>query len=293
MRELFSKVELSDREEMTPYLSAFRFVDLGFTGLYYCAEAFAIHKAYLCGALCLRIRGEDGYAYVVSDTKRLPEIVAQLFSCEGANAIAFDFVKQEALASYTALSQYACSVQSEEKYADYFSTYADYVSVDKSKAVHKYKDYHQFCNRYAHAVHTLTEEGLATAVKLLDAWCENHGCAACTTGCEKQWILRLFDAWDKLPAKGLIVDVDGAPAGFCVLEQNGDTVLRLVSKPSGRQRGLQVFLGVESARLLFPHAAYVNMGPDSGVANLHLFKDKFRPYTKLNKYRVTLTRKDR
>ncbi|MDD4074788.1 MAG: phosphatidylglycerol lysyltransferase domain-containing protein [Eubacteriales bacterium] len=291
MRELFTKIELADREAMTPYLSAFRFVDLGFTGLYYCAEAFDIRKAYLCGALCLRIRGEDGYAYVLSDVKKLPEIAELLFASEGTNAIAFDFVKREDLKEYTSLSPYACSVACEEKYADYFSTYADYVSVDKQKALHKYKDYHQFCSRYAHAAYALSKETLPVAAKLLDAWCENHGCAACTTGCEKQWILRLFDAWDALPAKGLIVDVDGAPAGFCVLEQNGDTVLRLVSKPTGRQRGLQVFLGVESARLLFPHAAYVNMGPDSGVANLGLFKDKFRPYTKLQKYRVTLAKK--
>ena len=177
MRELFTKIELADREAMTPYLSAFRFVDLGFTGLYYCAEAFDIRKAYLCGALCLRIRGEDGYAYVLSDVKKLPEIAELLFASEGTNAIAFDFVKREDLPIYTSFSPYASSVACEEKYADYFSTYADYVLVDKQKALHKYKDYHQFCSRYAHAAYALSKETLPVAAKLPQAvtYCRRSG----------------------------------------------------------------------------------------------------------------------
>ena len=290
MEETFERITLADREEMTPLLSGFRFVDLGFTGLYYCAEAFDIRRAYICGALCLRIRGDEGVCYVVSDTLRLAELAALLIEREHADSLAFDFVEEADVQKFEALDGYSCKAEFVDKYSDYFSLYSDYIAVDKRASLHKYKDYNQFCSRFAHETHELTAKNITIARELLDRWCAGRSCESCTTGCEKQWIERIFDSWDKLPAKGLIVDVDGEPAGFCVLEKNRDTVLRLVSKPAGGQRGLQVFMGVESAKTLFPDAKYVNLGPDSGVEGLRVFKDKFRPYIKLKKYRVTLTR---
>lgn len=290
MDELFSRIELDRCAELMPLLCKSRFVDLGFTGLYYCAEAFDICFARLYETLCLRIRGGEGFAYVLSDTARLREICETLLQDTQRNELVFDFVKEEDLQKYKELAGYAFETGAEDKYSDYFTSRDDYVALDKRAALHKYKDYNQFCRRYSHAEYEITSETLPVARALLDEWCAARSCADCTTGCEKQWILRLFDAWAELPAKGLIVEAEGKPAGFCVLEQNGDTVLRLVSKPSGKQRGLQVFMGVESVKRLFPDAKYVNMGPDSGVEGLRMFKDKFRPYTKLKKYRITLTR---
>lgn len=290
MFDRFQRITLHDRDALSPLLQSFPFVDLGFTALYYCAEAFDICFRFIGPVLCLRIRGEDGvFSYAISNIDGLSDTLKTLVSEEHSQSIRFDFVKAEDIPAFKALPGYACEIDQQQKYSDYFSKYEDYIAVDKQASVHKYKDYNQFLKRYSHEVTELDGSNLKTAEALLERWCASRDCAECTTGCEKEWILRLFNAWNELPAKGLIVNVDGVPESFCILEQNGDTIMRLVCKSPGKQRGLQVFICVESAKRLFPDAKYVNLGPDSGVDGIRQFKDKFRPYTMLDKYAVKLT----
>ena len=286
----FRQIQIDDRDRLTPALAHFRFVDLGFSALYYCAQAFDIEYCFFGSTLCLRILNETGgYAYALSSLERLEEIVSALFQEEERDMLHFDFVEEKDLDSYRRLSNYHCEIGFEEKYSDYLCTYADYISVDKKASPHKYKDYSRFIKNHQHETSPMDASNLSVAAELLERWCAGRDCAACTTGCEKQWILRLLDAWNSLNVKGVIVKANGSPAAFCILEQNGDTVMRLVGKSPDRILGLQIFMGVESAKVLCPDAKYVNLGSDSGVPGIRQFKDKFRPYTKLNKYSVLLT----
>lgn len=281
----FKILEPSDRELLEPYLARLSFVDTGFTALYYIVDQYRVRYAFLGDTLAIAYDFPDGVWYTLFGTGDLPRAAREL--SEGG-LVRFLCVPEVELDAYRSLPGYTAEISCEEIYTDYVCRYEDFVSMRNANGHRKCRDYARFTARNDCSVREISGESLGDVRELMERWCAPRDCADCHLGCEKSWIFKLLDAWDELPARGLIVDIDGKPEGFDVAELCGDTMLRLVGKPVGRQEGLHVFMGVQTALRQFSEAAYVNSGPDLGVPGLALMKQKFKPYALLKKYFVTL-----
>lgn len=288
----FCELTPKDFKKVSPCLEEMPFVDTGFCGLYYIGAEFDTRYAFFGETLCLRYFAQNELYYVLPEipkTEKLTQIAKSL--CQNGH-VNFDFVREVDIGKFTELNGFSAEIKQDDIYSDYICTFSDYTTLDKAASLHKYKDYNQFRKRFAHQVFELNVENLGVAARILEKWCEGRDCSACTYGCEKKWLNRLFNSWEELPIKGLLVYIGSAAAAFCVAEQNGQTVLKLAGKSIGNQVGLHVFMNIESVKRLFPNAETVNLGPDSGVPGIIRFKKKFKPYTILKKYSVRLVGND-
>lgn len=284
----FIAIKPADRELLMPHLQKLRFIDTGFTALYYVADSLNVRYACIRDSLVVAFDLPENTAYTLFGVEQLACAADALVQDAGASFIC---VPQSQLDAYRTLPGYVAQIRRSDGFSDYLCRYDDFVSLKSQNGRRKCKDYNRFVHRNDYSVREIAEENLGDVRALMDRWCQTRDCADCLCGCERDWVAKLLDAWSELPAKGLLVDIDGSPQGFAIAELCGDTMLRLVGKPVGRQEGLHVFLGIQTALRQFPDAAYVNSGPALGLPGLTLMKQKFKPYTLLDKYTVTLRRR--
>ncbi len=271
----FKRIDLGAAEVLRAPLAATRYIDLGFASLYYTAEAFDMCYAFYGDTPVLRIDDGETYAYVLPRAENITDIARQI-----GGDVRFEYIKEHETPLY---ERAGARISLDDRYSDYLCTYDDYVEINKAVAPSKYKDYNQFLKKHSVALRELNVDNLHVAKNILEDWCRDRDCALCAYGCEKNWILRLFDGWEFLNVKGVIMSVDGAECAFNVGEVNGDTLLKLVVKSVNTPSGAMIYMGVNSARLIC-NVKYVNLGAHSGVPGLISFKNKFKPYTKLHKY---------
>ncbi len=268
----FKRIDLHAKNLIAGQLCRTKYVDLGFVSLFYTADAFDMCYAFFEGELVLRILDGD-FAYVAPAHTCLK--LAQKFGFSR-----FEYIAQDDVEIFKSAGAKVCL---DERFSDYLCDYSEYISIKKSSAPGKYKDYNQFLKKHDAEVLELELSNLCVALKILESWCEGRDCSACAYGCEKKWILKLFDAWEDLPVRGFLLRVDGKFCAFNIAEQNAQTLLKLVAKPAGTPNGAMVYFGIQSA-MRFEGVNFVNLGADSGVAGLISFKSKFKPFDKLHKY---------
>ncbi len=73
----FSRITLNSMRELRPLLMRTRFIDLGFSALYYTADAFDMCYARLGDSAVLRINDGGEYAYVAS-AQLVPALLCSL-----------------------------------------------------------------------------------------------------------------------------------------------------------------------------------------------------------------------
>ncbi len=264
------------------FLTRSRLIDMGFASLYSLRDSFRPEFAFIDGCLVLRMYygGETAYCHPLGelDSERLSRIVRET----GAKLI--DYIPTEAVHMYERLPGFSVRFEQQDKYSDYFSLASDFTDPGRTGHPRKYTDYRSFVTHFDCDVVPIDAGNIPDCKRLMDAWCGGRDCSLCAYGCERPLEDAIFDAWDELPVRGIIVYIGGEPQGYLMGEQNGGTALILYGKPVGRQNGLNVFMHIELIRRVFPTALYVNFSPDSGMPGLSLFKKKFTPYTKLDKF---------
>ncbi len=283
----FKPLTLQDAPLLRPYLAHSKYIDMGFCALFYVAEEMQVRYALVQNCLLLQMRYEQGdvFCHPLGERVDIAGILRELQLYDAS----FDFVPEEALSLYTQAG--GETVSYDAKYDDYYITREDFFNLQGSVAEKKRKDYQYFVQHFADRVtlSEMTPQHFERVRAIFSAWCAGRDCAQCGYGCERENVERLLTHWDALPLKGLLMDLDGAPAGFRIAEQNGATILPLCAKPIREERGLSLYLLMEMIRC-FTEFDGVNLGADLGVEGLRRFKGKFKPHALLRKYMVRMER---
>ncbi len=281
----------SEKNSVMPFLEHSRFIDMGFSSLYSLKDSFFPEFCLQEDMLLIRMRydGCKAYAHPLKDGLNAHEL-SNLINNIGEETIIFDYIPEDAVGLYQSITGYFAKITCFDKYSDYFADSEQFRDKNRPGHPRKYTDYRSFTTHFTADVRTVCRNNICDCIFLLDKWCSGRDCSLCAYGCEKKLQHALFDAWETLPAKGIIVYIDGKPQSYLIGEQNGDTALILYGKPVGRQNGLNVFTHISLIDKCFAEAKYVNFSPDSGMDGLKLFKSKFTPFRKLKKYYCVLTR---
>ena len=289
---VFHPIKIEDRNKLIPYLSCSKLIDMGFCSLYSIKNSFFPEYTLYKDMLILRMKyGEQtAYAHPLSSRKITHSDIEDFLQYFDEKKIIIDYIPEDEAEIYSNISGYKTDIISFDKYSDYFSFSKDFTDKNRSGHPRKYTDLRSFITHYEPKIQTICKNNIDDCRLLFDRWCFGRNCSLCAYGCEKKLQNVLFDEWEFLPCKGIIVYTDGEPQGYLIGEENGETALILYGKPAGRQNGLNVYMHIMLIEQCFPHAKYVNFSPDSGMDGLRAFKNKFTPYIKIKKYYCELTK---
>ncbi len=289
----FSPLTANDLKALEPYLANSRLIDMGFTSLYSIKDSFSVEYAFFEGALILKMKYGEETAYAHPLGKNAGGEILEALLCEiGEKNVLFDYITEEAKPLYENIKCYSSVFESFDKYSDYFAKKTDFCDKERPGHPRKYTDYRAFLTHNKCETAEICAGNIKDCFYLFDRWCEGRDCSLCAYGCEKKLQSTIFDAWDELPAKGIIAYINGEPQAYLIGEQNGDTALILYGKPVGKQNGLNVFMHITLIDKCFPYAEYVNYSPDPGMDGLRLFKRQFTPFCRIKKYCCRLTNND-
>ena len=283
----FHTIKNCDYSIIAPFLASSKMIDMGFSSLFSLSNSFFPEYAFYDDMLIIRMKYGDDTVYSHPLSKRIitsDDIVHIVENIIHTKKILFDYIPEDMIYLYENIYGFNSNISMNEKYSDYFSKKTDFCDLSRKGHPRKYTDYVSFIKHYNFDFKKISNSNIGDCKILFDKWCLNRDCSLCAYGCEKKLQNIIFDNWDNLPCEGIIVYVNNEPQGYLIGEQNGDTCLILYGKPIGRQNGLNVFMHIKLVELFFNDSIYVNFSPDSGMEGLAKFKNKFKPYTKINKY---------
>lgn len=151
------------------------------------------------------------------------------------------------------------------------------------KFKHKTADYNHFIRTVpGAAVHPFDKAHFSLFIEALNGWCLKRDCAQCLFGCEKDVLKKYIENAPFNGACGIAVTDCGRPIGCLVGERSNHYLYYCLGKSLPQYSGLSVYMYVEFARR--EPAEWINLGSDGGMEGIRRFKDKFAPYTRLDKY---------
>lgn len=171
--------------------------------------------------------------------------------------------------------------------ADYLYT-VEKMSSYAGRKLHKKRNLlKQFTEAYTHDARPLTNDRLADARYVLDAWKDELGADPASTDygpCREA--LQLYD---ELVLCGGIYYAEGEPAGFVLGEEiNDETFVLHFAKARTRFKGVYQYLFNNFAKVLPPKYKYLNLEQDLDKENLRVFKSSYVPDAMVRKARVSL-----
>ena len=106
---------------------------------------------------------------------------------------------------------------------------------------------------------------------------------------EESAVNECLNSFDKLPANGVVLFVDGRIEAFSISEAlNRDTWLVLIEKAVPGLPGLYPMLAQEASRLYPPQVLWINRAQDLGIPGLRQAKHSLNPCAMLEKFRIRL-----
>lgn len=171
--------------------------------------------------------------------------------------------------------------------ADYLYT-VEKMSTLAGRKLHKKRNLlKQFVDGYRHEAHPLTNDRLADARAILEAWLLENGAAAGKTDygpCREA-----LDRYDELVLCGGIIYAEGEPAGFVLGEEvNDETFVLHFAKAKTKFKGVYQFMFNSFAKVLPPKYRFLNLEQDLDRENLRVFKTSYVPDAMVRKARVAL-----
>lgn len=104
---------------------------------------------------------------------------------------------------------------------------------------------------------------------------------------EKLGILRVFENWDALDAKGGVIRIDGKVEAFVIGSHLSSRMCQMnVEKANENIRGLYQAICKEFLNHEFLDSAYVNREEDMGIENIRKAKEAYHPEFLIMKYRL-------
>ena len=198
----------------------------------------------------------------------------KLFRAAGEPIYAGYFTAEQAQASCLAMD---C----DERFGDYICKREELTALTW-KYKHKTADYNAFLRTISPRAVPVSPAVFEDCRAVLSSWCANRNCADCLFLCEKDVLERYLLHMEHNGMRGLLVYDGKMPIGLLLYYETPNMLFYPFCKTDKRYNGLSVWLYVEAARTCA--SEYVNLGSDGGIAGLKRFKDKFRPYEKVNKF---------
>ncbi len=173
--------------------------------------------------------------------------------------------------------------------ADYLYT-VEKMSAYPGRKLHKKRNLlKQFMESYSHEARPLTNDRLADARSVLEAWKDELGGEATSTDYDP--CREALDRYDELVLCGGIYYADNEPAGFVLGEElNDETFVLHFAKARTKFKGVYQYLFNNFAKVLPPKYKYLNLEQDLDKENLRVFKSSYVPDLMARKARVSLRR---
>ena len=163
------------------------------------------------------------------------------------------------------------------EWADYIYRRTDFeTSLNSSDSRYRYR---YFLRRFSPETFVLTPERREECLECMRAvWCSVTECSECFA-CPLDAVGNVAGALDRLRADGLLVRVDGKPAGFCIVScRNGFGVYHF-KHADNRMKGINEYLLHECLTRFMSGAEEINFTNDVGIESLRAYKCKLAPYT--------------
>lgn len=180
---------------------------------------------------------------------------------------------------YQGQDEIVWEVESPRDSMEYIYQREDFLeSLNSSDSRYRYR---YFLRRFESETVVLTS---ANAEECLDCvravWCSGAQCPDCFA-CPLEAVGAVMRAFDDLRADGLLVRVDGKPAGFCVTSCRNGLGIYHFKHTNNRLKGINEYLLRECFERFLDGAEEINFTEDLGVESLRAYKRKLAPYTLL------------
>ena len=160
---------------------------------------------------------------------------------------------------------------------EYIYQRTDFVkSINSSDSRYRYR---YFLRRFAPETVVLTPEHREECLDCMRAvWCPFTDCSNCYA-CPLDAVGNVVSALDYLRADGLLVRVNGKPAGLCIVSCRNGLGLYMFKHADNRMKGINEYLLCECFTRFLSEAEEINYTADIGDEGLRAYKSKLAPYT--------------
>ena len=212
-----------------------------------------------------RGRFDEAFSVVRSDMKTL-----------GLPLIVID-VSEWDVPFYQEVSGIFWKVDRPREWMDYIYQREDFVKSMES-ADFRYR-YHYFVRHFSPETVVLTSEHTEECMNCMrEVWCPSRECSECFA-CPLKAVGRVVGAMDIIDAEGLLVRVDGKPAGFCVVSSRKSVGLYVFKHANNHMKGINEYLLEECFTRFLSGVNEINFTEDMGEEGLRAYKCRLAPYT--------------
>jgi len=179
------------------------------------------------------------------------------------------------------LEEWGIEIAEDRDNFDYLYLRTDLAELPGKKYHKKRNLVAQFLKSYTHEEKPLTPELIPEAIQILDAWRADKGVDGDYAACREA--LELFG---ELSLKGLLLYINGKPAGFCLGEAIARGRIFTIHFEKGLEeyKGIYQFINQIFAATLPEYFTHINREQDLGDEGLRQAKMTYRPSGFVRKY---------
>ena len=178
---------------------------------------------------------------------------------------------------YLDLGGISWEIENPREWMDYIYQRTDFEnSLNSSDSLYRCR---YFLRRFSPETVVLTPAHKEECLDCLrTVWCPGRDCADCFAY-PADAIGNVVGALDNLRADGVLVRVDGKPAGFCVVSCRNGMGCYLFKHADNHMKGINEYLLRECLTRFLSGAEEINFTEDIGNEGLRAYKSKLAPYT--------------
>ena len=178
---------------------------------------------------------------------------------------------------YQSVGEISWKIENPREWMDYIYQRADFEkSLNSSDSLYRRR---YFLRKFSPETVVLTSAHKEECLDCLRAvWCSGRDCADCFA-CPVDAVSNVAGALDNLRADGLLVRVDGKPAGFCIVSCRNGLGCYLFKHADNHMKGINEHLLSECFTRFLSGAEEINFTEDIGNEGLRAYKSKLAPYT--------------
>ena len=187
-------------------------------------------------------------------------------------------------------AQHVVEKSTSRRWADYIYSAQDLATLQGHRYNKKRNLVHQFERLYPlHAYEDITAENLAEVEAFMQSFMQEDRTNE-DKNYENERVLCILAEYDRLPAIGGLLRVEGRVVAFTVAEHIDDTLLVHVEKADRRFKGVYQYINYRFVReqLQKRNFQFVNREDDAGDEGLRQAKLSYCPVEILHKYRMVL-----
>ena len=187
------------------------------------------------------------------------------------------FLSEWMLLWYQSVRGVLWEIERPREWMDYVFQRTDFEqSLNKPDNMYRYR---YFLRRFSTETVPLTSASMEECLECMrTVWCSGKECTDCYA-CPLEAVEKTVSELDKLRAGGILVRVDGKPAGFCIVSCRNGSGIYLFKHANNHIKGLNEYLLRECYLRFMQSAKEINYTNDMGNEGLKAYKSKLAPYS--------------